>query len=169
MKAVLLSMCIILSVCVCALGFGSSDFSGNWTGDIVRTVSISGIAGGKAELTTRKLLVMTVKQQGTVLDVESAWSDNSVTKVSYILDGNEHSSAAESGSPMIYQAKLDGDQLLIQTTQNIKTPFGDVQRQTKEEWVLSADGTNLTVTTLGFTVSGNQTRKESQAQIYSRQ
>ena len=169
MKAVPFSLCIILGLSIFALGFGSPDFSGNWIGDVVRTDSILGFVNGKAEITTKKLIVMAVKQQGVGLNIESVWSDNSATKVMYILDGNEHSAVEESGNSVVYQAKLNGDQLLIQTIRNIKTPFGGVERQTKVEWVLSADNNNLTVTTTNISVSGNQTRKETLAQIYTKQ
>jgi hypothetical protein len=166
MKAVLLSLGVILGVSICALGFFASDFSGNWIGDIVRTDSISGFVNGKAEVTTRKLVVMVVKQHGAELEMESVWSNNSNTKRSYILDGNEHSSFEEGGNSIIYHAKLNGDQLLIQETRHVKTPFGSVEIPTKEEWELSADLNTLTVTT---TTSTTQFGSRTQKQTYTRQ
>jgi hypothetical protein len=166
MKSVLLSVCIILGASIGALGFMSPDFSGNWIGDVSRTDSISGFANGKAEITKKNLVVMVVRQHGVDLDIESDWSNGSATKRSYILDGNEHSSLEESGNAMIYQAKLNGDQLLIQATRKINTPFGNVEIPTKEEWVLSADQHTLTVTT---TTTTTQFGSRTQKQTYTKQ
>jgi len=168
MKTALYSLSIFFGLGICALGFGSPDFSGNWIGDVTRTGSMSVIkhgVNGQMEIATKKLVVMLVQQRGEGLEIESVWSDNSATKLSYILDGNEHSSVDETGNPMIYQAKLNGDQLLIQATRNIKTPFGNTEIPTKEEWVLSADQNTLTITTTTTTQFGSNAQKK----IYTRQ
>jgi hypothetical protein len=58
--------------------------------------SILDLVNGKAEITTKRLVLMAVKQHGVGLDIESVWSDNSAPKVRYVLDGNELSSVEES-------------------------------------------------------------------------
>jgi hypothetical protein len=164
MKVAILPLCIVLGVSICALGFVSPDYSGNWIRDAARSDAITAYVDGKLEPITGNLVV---RQNAEGLNVESSWSHKPATKVNYILDGNDHSFTDESGNSFPYRVTLNGDQLVIERIRNITTPFGSVKRlESKEEWSLSADKNTLIILT---TIPAPKGASNTQRQIYTKE
>jgi hypothetical protein len=86
-------------------------------------------------------------------------------KITYLLDGNEHSITDENGNSRTYRVAQSGDQLIIESSNTINTPFGPAEIKVKEEWLLSADGRTLIITTTTNSALGPQTQKR----IYTKQ
>jgi hypothetical protein len=147
MKLVIRSIFLLVCLSMCPLGFSAPNFSGNWAGNIARTDTISLSGNGNVQVVQKRLSVMQVRQNGESLDVESVWSNSTSTNVTYILDGKEHPFNEQNGTGSAYRATLRGHGLLIETTRKIRTPFGEIEIPSTEEWALSADLANLTVVT----------------------
>ncbi len=109
---------------------------------------------------------LVVRHEGTSLQVESRWSYKPATQVNYVLGGTENTLTDERGNPFTYRATWNNDHLVIEGTAKVRTPFGNTEMSTKEDWSLSADGRTLTVTTTAVNSTfGNPTRK----QVYTKQ
>ena len=163
MKRVILSLCIVLASGAFALGIAAPDFTGTWIRDVARSDEMGTYVDGKLQTVSVDLVV---RHEGTSLQVESRWSFKPATQVNYILEGTENTVTDERGNPFTYRATWNNDQLVIEGSTKVNTPFGNTERKAKEEWSLSADGRTLTITTTSAgSPFGNPTRK----QIYTKQ
>jgi hypothetical protein len=165
MKSGFFALCIVLATSICALGYVSpdaSDFSGNWIQDTDKSETMATYVDGKIQPVTVDLIV---RQDTNSLNVESVWSNKPATQMIYLLDGNEHSFKDEAGNLLGYRVMSNNDQLVIEGSKKVNTPFGTAEIKTQEEWSLSADQKALTILTTTTNASfGKQTRR----QIYTK-
>ena len=66
---------------------------------------------------------------------------------------------------MVSKSRWDGGTLVIEGTQKISSPRGEMEIATKEAYSLSEDGKVLTITTTRTTPQGERTTK----QVYNKQ
>ncbi len=120
-----------------------------------------GRAGGGGGRGGGAQAVMTVKQYGKSL--QQAESQNIVRN--YILDGSPHTRATDTGIQKAeVTAKLQGDNLVIETTEPFGGMPGNVGLKIKEVWSLSLDGKTLTIVTTRDIPARHQEYKE----VYTR-
>ena len=98
---------------------------------------------------------LVIKQTAADLTVESTLASGAQTAV-YKLDGSESVNKMGTGEAKT-KATWDGANLVLNGTQAITTPQGEISITTKE--VYSVTGSVLTVTTTRTTQRGEQTRK----------
>ena len=104
---------------------------------------------------------MTVQQDSDSLQVTDP--QHAIRK--YKLDGKTYTSAMEIGmEKAAVTASLQGDMLVIGTTQPYGGMPGNVTLQVKEVWSLSPDGKTLTITTTRTAPAVEKTFK----QVYTR-
>lgn len=109
--------------------------------------------------------LMTVTMDGKNLEItrEARMSDN---YISYMLDGKPHSQPMDTGMAQeTVTAQVDGDKLVVVTSQPYGGMPGNATMDTREEWSLSADGSTLTIVT-SRDLSGI---KQTFTQVYNRQ
>jgi len=163
MRNVILSLCIVIASSVSALGIAVPNFSGTWIRDAAKSDEMGTMIDGKIQTASVDLVV---RHEGNSLQVESRWSYQPATQVNYVLGDAENTFTDERGTIVTYRTTWNNNQLVIESSSKVKTPFGDTEKKTKEEWSLSADGRTLTITTTAVgSPFGNPTRK----QVYTKQ
>jgi len=141
------------------LAIAAQNFSGSWVRDASKSDQVpneqywltrepnSGGAGGGGRGGNRggaAEVVITVQQDANSLTVTSP--QGSVQK--YTLDGKPLSKAMDTGvAKAVITASIQGDTVVISTTQPWGGMPGNANLEIKEVWSLSPDGNVLTVTT----------------------
>ena len=159
MKKHILTMVGIALFGLPSLAIGAQNFSGSWVRDDARSDQApnqtywltrepnSGGAGGGGRGGGRGAqaqVVITVQQDANSLTVTSP--QGSVQK--YTLDGKPFSKATDTGmAKAVITAGIQGDTVVISTTQPWGGMPGNASLEIKEVWSLSPDGKVLTVTT----------------------
>jgi hypothetical protein len=106
-------------------------------------------------------VVMTIKQDAKSL--QQAESQGIVRN--YILDGSPHARSTDTGIQKAeVTAKLQADNLVIETSEPFGGMPGNVTLKIKETWSLSPDGKTLTITT----TRDIPARHEAYKQVYTR-
>ncbi|MEI6419258.1 MAG: hypothetical protein WCO82_09325, partial [Sphingomonadales bacterium] len=127
----------------------AADFSGAWVRDGARSKAppypnywlTRAPAGG---FNQNNAFVLKVTQTATGVQV----TDPIHPQRNYVLDGKPHLSATDTGMAKVSTtATMAGDALTITTAQPYGGMPGNVTMQATESWRLSADGTELTITT----------------------
>jgi len=104
---------------------------------------------------------MTVQQEGNSLQVTSPQGETR----KYTVDGKPYTRPTETGiEKAVVTAGIQGDTLVVATTQPYGGMPGNVTLQMKEVWSLSPDGKILTITTTRSIPAVEKTYK----QVYTR-
>lgn len=129
----------------------SADFSGTWVRDSARSKPVPypnywltrvtpGAGGGQ-----NQLYVMRIQQSATDVQI----SDPLHNLRSYALDGKPRGSRTDTGMGNVTTtAAMAGDTMTVTTVQPYGGMPGNVTVTATERWALSADGTELTITTV---------------------
>ena len=164
-----------------ALLMAGADFSGSWVRDnsksdppqnfmywLTRSADTGGAAGGRGGRggagggRGNGAQVMKVQQEGNSLQVTEP--QGVVRK--YALDGKPFTRKTDTGiQQATITANLQGDTLVIGTTQPYGGMPGNATLQVKEVWALSPDGKTLTITASRALPAAITTYK----QVYNRQ
>ena len=100
---------------------------------------------------------LTVKQDANSLKV----SESNASERSYVLDGKPHSRTTDTGIQKAeVTAHMEGDSLVIDTTQPFGGMPGNAVLKVKDVWSLSPDGKTLTITTTRDIPARHQQYKE---------
>lgn len=145
------------------------DFNGSW----IRNPKSSDPAPNAMYWTTRLPpggmgggprnvdIILTVHQDGKNMHVAES---QSVVR-DYTLDGSPHTRATDTGiQKAVVTAQVEGDSLVIDTTEPYGGMPGNATLKIKQVWVLSPDGKTLTITTTRDVPARQQTFKE----VYNR-
>jgi hypothetical protein len=101
--------------------------------------------------------VMTVHEDAKGIQV----ADSQTAMREYVLDGKPHTRATDTGIQKAeVKAALQGDTLVIETTQPYGGMPGNATLKVKEVWALSPDGKTLTITTTRDVAAKQQTFKQ---------
>lgn len=149
------------------LAIAAPNFSGSWVRDsaqsealpnqfwLTRTAPGGGRGGGGRGPGAE--VIMTVQQDASSLQVTEA--QGAVRK--YKLDGKPATNITETQMEKAsVTASVQGDTLLIGTTQPYGGMPGNVTLEVKEVWSLSADGKTLTITTTRTAPAATKTFKQ---------
>ena len=120
------------------------DFSGAWKMNVEKSDPMGGGPGGGGGGAGMADAITTITQTATELTVTTKFGDQTRT-LTYKLDGSESVNPGMRGGESKSKAHWDGNSLVIETTQNVTGPNGDMQITTKETRTLSADGKQMTV------------------------
>ena len=155
------------------LAAAAPNFSGSWVRDnaksdpvpdplmLSRPTTPAGGGGGRGGGRGNAEAVMTVQQEGNALVVTSP--QGQVSK--YTVDGKPYTRPTETGiEKAVVTAGIQGDTLVVATTQPYGGMPGNVTLQMKEVWSLSPDGKILTITTTRSIPAVEKTYK----QVYTR-
>jgi len=163
---------VIAAVCVLAIGLAvwalaAPDFSGTWVLDASKSDQMSmGRQGGGG---TPPNITLTIQQSGNELAITRTMEMGGNQRTSdqkFTLDGKENTNTAMMGrGEMVSKSRWDGGTLVIEGTQKISSPRGEMEIATKEAYSLSEDGKVLTITTTRTTPQGERTTK----QVYNKQ
>jgi len=82
----------------------------------------------------------------------------------FTLDGQENKNSSGRGE-LISKSRWEGEQLIIEGTQKVTSPRGDMEVNLREVYSLSADGKTLTILSTRTTPQGERTTK----QVYNKQ
>jgi len=105
---------------------------------------------------------MTVQQDAISLQVTEP--QGGIRK--YTLDGKPHNNVMETGvAKAVTTASVQGDTIVIGTTEPYGGMPGNVELKVKEVWSLSPDGKTLTITTTDTSPAVEKISK----QVYNRQ
>jgi hypothetical protein len=155
--------------CLPVLALAAPDFSGTWMRDNAKSDAVPnhmywltrGVDGGAGRGPGGSEVQITVTQNAAGLTV----SDPQKPLRQYALDGKPHEQTADTGMVKVsVNASLQGDTLVVATTQPYGGMPGNATLQVRETWSLSPDGKSLTVTTTRDSPAAKQAYKE----IYSR-
>jgi hypothetical protein len=155
-------------ICLPAMALAASDFSGSWVRNNAGsdpapnamywlTRGGATMGGGRAAAD----VVLNVHQDARSLQVTES---GSVVR-NYTLDGNPHTRATDTRMEnAVVTANLQGNTLVIETTQPFGGMPGNATLKIKEVWSLSPDGKTLTILTTRDLPARQQTYK----QVYNR-
>lgn len=145
----------------------AADFSGAWMRDSARSTPAPYpnywiTRNTPPAFNPNTTFVMRVQQTAASMQV----ADRIHPQRTYVLDGEGHSSITDSGLGQITTtAAMIGDTLTIATVQPYGGMPGNVTLRASETWALSADGKELTVTTLREMPA----TKQSYTEVFKRQ
>ena len=161
------------------LAMAAPNFSGSWVRDTAKSDPVpnqtywltrsgdatggrgGGGGGGNNAGGRPQPVVMTVQQNGNSLEV----TDPQGTIRKYALDGKPVTQATETGmQKAVVTANVQGETLVIGTTQPFGGMPGNATLEVKEVWSVSPDGKTLTVTTTRTLPAQQKTFK----QVYNR-
>jgi hypothetical protein len=101
-------------------------------------------------------IILSVNQDGSMMHV--AESANVVRD--YVLDGKPHTRSTDTGiQKAAVTAHVEGDEIVIETTQPFGGMPGNATLAVKSVWALSSDGKTLTITTTRELPARKQTYK----------
>ncbi len=174
-------ICIALGTALFALpvvASAAASFSGSWVKDnsksdpvpnlqywLTREPDSGGAGGGRGGRGGRGgpgagPVPMMVQQDGNSLQISDAQGARK-----YMLDGKPHAHPTDTGVEKAQvTANMQGDTLVIQTTQPWGGMPGNVPLEIKEVWSLSPDGKTLTISTM----RSSPAEKKSFKQVYER-
>ena len=152
----------------------SPDFNGSWTRNnassdpapntmywTTRAATGGGGFGGGGRGGRGPEIIMTVRQDAKGMHV----SESNAIARDYTLDGTPHTRPTDTGIEKAkVTAHLQGDTLVIDTTEPYGGMPGNATLTIKQTWVLSPDGNTLTITTARDVAARQQTYK----QVYNR-
>ncbi len=151
------------------LAMAAPDFSGLWVRDNAKSDTVPnsmywltrGVDAGGARGPGAAEILLTVKQDAKSL--QATLGPGALRE--YMLDGKVQTKSTDTGiEKAAITASLQGDTLVIATTQPYGGMPGNSTLQVKEVWSLSPDGKVLTITTTRDVPATKQTFKE----IYTR-
>ena len=132
---------------------GSSDAAPNQMYWMTRGGATMGGGGGRGAAE----VILNVHQEGKNLNV--AESNEVVRK--YTVDGAPHSRPTDTGvEKAVDTAAMQGDNLVIETTQPYGGMPGNAMLKVKQVWSLSPDGKTLTITTTRDVAARQQAYKQ---------
>jgi len=151
-----------------AVAMAAPDFNGTWALNkansdpapnamywLTRSGPTMGGGRGNAEV------LITVHQDATGMQV----ADSQTAKREYTLDGKPHTRATDTGiEKAVVTAGLQGDTLVVETTQPYGGMPGNATLKVKEVWSLSPDGKTLTITTMRDVPA----KKQAYKQVYNK-
>lgn len=172
MKRLVLIVLGMSSLGLPAVAMAASNFSGSWVRDNAKSNPVpnplywltrstdAGGRGGRGRGGAAQP-VMTVQQDANTLQVTDP--QGAVSK--YTLDGKPHSRPTETGiQKATVTANLQGETLVIGTSQPYGGMPGNATLEAKEVWSLSPDGKILTITTTHNVPAAQKTFR----QVYNR-
>jgi hypothetical protein len=148
-----------------ALAMAAPDFSGSWVRDNAKSDAVPnsmywltrGVDAGGVRGPTGAEILITIQQDASSLRV----TDPQKALREVTLDGKTYTRATDTGmAKAAITASLQGDALVIATTQPYGGMPGNSTLQIKEVWSLSPDGKVLTITTTRDVPAAQQTFKE---------
>jgi hypothetical protein len=156
MKRHILIVLMMIFLGLTVLAIAAPDFNGSWVRDnaksdpvpdmliLNRVATPAGGGGGRGGGRGGAEAIMTVRQEGTAFMVTSPQGE--VRK--YTVDGKPYTRATETGiEKAVVTAGIQGDTMVIATTQPYGGMPGNSTLLIKEVWSLSPDGKILTITT----------------------
>lgn len=147
------------------LALAAPDFSGSWVRDNAKSDTVPnsmywltrGVDAGGARGPGTAEILLTVKQDARSL--QAVLGQGALRQ--YTLDGKVQTSSTDTGlEKAAITASMQGDTLVIATTQPYGGMPGNSTLQIKEVWSLSPDGKVLTITTTRDVPATKQTFKE---------
>lgn len=147
------------------LAMAAPDFSGSWVRDNAKSDTVPnsmywltrGVDAGGARGPGTAEILLTVKQD--VRSLQAILGQGALRE--YTLDGKSYTKATDTGmAKAAITATLQGDTLVIATTQPYGGMPGNSTLQIKEVWSLSPDGKVLTITTSRDVPAAKQAFKE---------
>lgn len=146
-----------------------TDLSGTWVldkqkSDPIRFGGRGGPGGGGGGQAADIDITLVVKQADNELAVTRKINYNGQERSidqKFTLDGSQNTNPAAMGrGELKSKTKLKKDKLIIEGTQQITTPNGDMEMGSIEEYSLSEDGKILTIKATRSTPMGERTSKQ---------
>ena len=142
---------IVLSAAIMPLlAMAATDFGGSWLLDAAKSDAVPHptywLTRGEGVRQDEDPL-MTVTQNAKSLEItrEARMADN---YVDFMLDGKPHTRPMDTGmAEATVTARMDGNKVVIETSQPYGGMPGNATLEIREEWSLSPDGKTLTITT----------------------
>jgi len=153
---IVLSVALALGGQTATLAQARPDFSGTWRLNVGK--SGPNVAGNTPNIPFPSQIV--VKQTATDISVESTSIRQQPVSAVYKLDGSKVTVQTPEGISETGDAKVDGENLLINARRSFSSPAGDIVVEFKEVWSLSGNVLTIQKTR---TQSGESTTEKSQA------
>jgi hypothetical protein len=153
---IVLSVALALGGQTETLAQARPDFSGTWRLNVGK--SGPNVAGNTPNIPFPSQIV--VKQTATDISVESTSIRQQPVSAVYKLDGSKVTVQTPEGISETGEAKVDGENLLINSRRSFSSPAGDIVVEFKEVWSLTGNVLTIQKTR---TQSGESTTEKSQA------
>jgi len=156
-RAVAVAAALAVAAAITVMAQGKTSFAGTWKRDASRSDTPQMGRGGPGGGGQMGEVTMTITQTAADLTVERKMGEMSSKSV-YKLDGSESVNAGMRGGESKSKTHWDGANLIIDSTQSMSGPQGEMTITSKEVWTLGADGA-LTITATRTTPRGEMTTK----------
>lgn len=170
---------LILAAAALCLGLvalaadSNTDFSGTWVLDKQKSDPVrlgrggpggpggpGGGGGQPADIDITLVVKQTDNELSVTRKVNFNGQDRSIDQ-KFTLDGSQNTNPAAMGrGELKSKTKLKKDKLVIEGTQQVTTPNGDMEIGSVEEYSLSEDGKILTIKSTRSTPQGERTSKQ---------
>jgi hypothetical protein len=156
----------LLVLGIALLAVAAADMSGTWVldkakSDPIRMGRPGGDAGGPPPDINITLVIKQSASDVAISRTMSMGGNDRTTDQKFTLDGKESvNPSGGRGGELKAKAKLSDGKLVIEGTQKMSTPNGDVELAVKDEYAVSDDGTVLTLTSTRTTPQGDRTSKQ---------
>lgn len=156
MRTSLLSLTALATLAASAGAQAQADFSGTWKRNAEKSDPMGGPGGGGGGMMANATWTITQTADKITIAIQAGEMNRTST---YTLDGKESVNPGMRGAEVKSTAKWEGASLVIESTQTMSGPNGDMTITSKEVRTLSEDGKTMTVVTTRVTPQGERTTK----------
>ena len=158
MRTSLLTLTALATLAASAGAQAKTDFSGTWKRNAEKSDPMGGPGGGGGGGGMMANATWTITQAADKITIALQAGEMNRTST-YSLDGKESVNPGMRGAEVKSTAKWEGASLVIESTQTMSGPNGDMTITSKEVRTLSEDGKTMTVVTTRTTPQGERTTK----------